>query len=148
MSPLGTFETCRRPLRMSAYRGKVEVANRLSTDAIDPQRTSATWAVALFVRHGNKRFSSHNLRICIARVQESADYSHKAVEGPTFVQSDWFDLAQSRSAQCDYSIEHATCSFARASFQPEVFAMKISHRIFAGVSLLALSCTSALAQQI
>jgi hypothetical protein len=55
--------------------------------AIDPKRTSATWAVALFVRHGNKRFSSHNLRICIARVQESADYSHKAVEGPTFVQA-------------------------------------------------------------
>ena len=37
-----------------------------------PQRTSATSAVALFVRHGNKRFSSHNLRICIARVPESA----------------------------------------------------------------------------
>src|SRR6478735_7989078 len=45
--------------------------------SVDPQRTSATWAVALFVRHGNKRLSSHDLRICIARAQESADYSHK-----------------------------------------------------------------------
>jgi hypothetical protein len=60
--------------------GRVRVEN-------DPQRTSATWAVALFVRHGKKRFSSHKIRICIAPVQESADYSHKAVEGLTFVQA-------------------------------------------------------------
>jgi arylsulfatase A-like enzyme len=101
--------------------------------------------VALFVRHGNKVIFLLIIfavsLICIARVQQSAGYSHKAV-------SHGFDLDQDRSAQCDYSIEHATCSYAKASFQPEVFAMKISHRIFAGVSLLALSCTSALAQQI
>jgi hypothetical protein len=41
MSPVGTFETCRRGLRMSAYGGRAEGARLSQTDVFDPKRTFA-----------------------------------------------------------------------------------------------------------
>jgi hypothetical protein len=40
----GTFETCRRAPKTSAYRGRPEVAGRPSTDAIDLNGHSAAFA--------------------------------------------------------------------------------------------------------
>jgi len=40
MSAIGTFETCRRTLRMAADRGGPEVAGRPSKRRDDPKRTS------------------------------------------------------------------------------------------------------------
>ena len=37
MSPIGTFETCRRTLKMSAYRGRPEVLGRRQNGAFDPK---------------------------------------------------------------------------------------------------------------
>src|SRR6267142_5190714 len=41
MSPVGTFETCRRTVTTSVYRGRAEIVVRGQTDAIDPERTLA-----------------------------------------------------------------------------------------------------------
>jgi len=42
MSLAGTFETCRRALKMSAYRGGSEVVGAQSKDAFDPERQPTT----------------------------------------------------------------------------------------------------------
>jgi hypothetical protein len=45
----GTFETCRRPLRMSVCRGRPEVTSPWSNDAIDPTETLGISGRALAV---------------------------------------------------------------------------------------------------
>ena len=135
-----------RKLRRCPLSGARKIFAEGKYYAFDPLRTSATWAVARFVRHGNERLFFSYLR------SEPGLHSANTGGGRLFPKTvgsyvcpiHGFD----QSAQCDhYSIERATRFSGKASFQPEVSAMKISHRIFAGVSLLALSYTSALAQQ-
>jgi hypothetical protein len=48
----GTFETCRRTLKRSAYGGRPEVIAHSQNDAIDPTRTCVTLAMALKGRDG------------------------------------------------------------------------------------------------